>query len=597
MRLHISHIINIKGTSATTITHSPDSLVGIYTKPSNGTAEMHYAVTDHLGSLLALYKSNFTQTYSASYDPWGKQTITKNTLNLRRGYCLHEHWEEFSLIDMNGRFYDPLLGRFLSPDPYVQDCTNPQNFNRYAYCLNNPLKYTDPSGEFCVGAVIAGAVIGLYMGGTIANNSYNPIKWDYSSGKTWRYMGYGAIVGAASGYIGAEIATSGCAFANTTSIAMSSLINSVGTAAYTNGQTITGTKDMTLTAQWKLSTSGKTASTSIRTLSGQLANYSYKNPVIPQGFSAVDTTEAVWTYKEGTSEPEVTGWNNGLVISDGTNEFVWVPVDGINVKYEKWCTTGTSYSDCSDATNSKTVNGVTYKAIPVTESTQITKYGGFYVARYEAGSTSLSLSSTSTTPNNTTYAAPVSKKGAKVWNNVDYNHAYIDAEMMINNSSTYGNVKSGLITGTQWDTIMKWYKNSSIGIGTTDGTTQNWGSYSNITYTIQPGDYFIYTGSMGAWQTATSAITHTANSNNVSSSNSCIFYASGLNNAAYKKNIADMAGNLWEFTSEATSSTVRLDRGGVTYYNVSDKPITYRDETYIDSIYPGIGFRVVLYIQ
>ncbi|MCR5696877.1 MAG: RHS repeat-associated core domain-containing protein [Marinilabiliaceae bacterium] len=53
---------------------------------------------------------------------------------------------EFGLIDMNGRFYDPQLGRFLSPDPYVQDMTNPQNFNRYSYCLNNPLKYTDPSG-------------------------------------------------------------------------------------------------------------------------------------------------------------------------------------------------------------------------------------------------------------------------------------------------------------------------------------------------------------------------------------------------------------------------------------------------------------------
>ena len=127
--------------------YSPDGLVGIYVKPSNGTAEMHYAVTDHLGSLLALYKSNFTQTYAATYDAWGKQTISKNALNLRRGYCLHEHWNELDLIDMNGRFYDPVLGRFLSPDPYVQDITNPQNFNRYSYCLNNPLKYTDPSGE------------------------------------------------------------------------------------------------------------------------------------------------------------------------------------------------------------------------------------------------------------------------------------------------------------------------------------------------------------------------------------------------------------------------------------------------------------------
>ena len=81
------------------------------------------------------------------YDAWGKQTISKNAINLRRGYCLHEHWNELDLIDMNGRFYDPVLGRFLSPDPYVQDITNPQNFNRYSYCLNNPLKYTDPSGE------------------------------------------------------------------------------------------------------------------------------------------------------------------------------------------------------------------------------------------------------------------------------------------------------------------------------------------------------------------------------------------------------------------------------------------------------------------
>ncbi len=48
---------------------------------------------------------------------------------------------------MNGRLYDPLLARFFSPDNYVQQPTNSQNFNRYSYCLNNPLKYTDPSGE------------------------------------------------------------------------------------------------------------------------------------------------------------------------------------------------------------------------------------------------------------------------------------------------------------------------------------------------------------------------------------------------------------------------------------------------------------------
>lgn len=47
---------------------------------------------------------------------------------------------------MNGRMYDPVVGRFLSPDNYVQDPRNSQSYNRYSYCLNNPLKYTDPSG-------------------------------------------------------------------------------------------------------------------------------------------------------------------------------------------------------------------------------------------------------------------------------------------------------------------------------------------------------------------------------------------------------------------------------------------------------------------
>jgi hypothetical protein len=47
---------------------------------------------------------------------------------------------------MNGRLYDPYLQRFLSPDPYVQSPHNAQNYNRYAYALNNPLMYTDPSG-------------------------------------------------------------------------------------------------------------------------------------------------------------------------------------------------------------------------------------------------------------------------------------------------------------------------------------------------------------------------------------------------------------------------------------------------------------------
>jgi hypothetical protein len=133
--------------------------------------------------------------------------------------------------------YDPLLGRMLSPDPYVQAPGFSQSYNRYSYCYNNPLKFVDPSGEWFI-PVIIGAVIGTYSGGVIANNGqYNPVEWDYQSGKTWGYMFGGAIVGGLSGYAGWSIAISGIPMANTAAIAGSSFINSVGTWVYTGGQT------------------------------------------------------------------------------------------------------------------------------------------------------------------------------------------------------------------------------------------------------------------------------------------------------------------------------------------------------------------------
>ena len=63
-----------------------------------------------------------------------------------RGYTGHEQLNGFGIINMNARLYDPLLARFLAPDPFVgSGMTN--DFNRYVYCRNNPLMFTDPSGE------------------------------------------------------------------------------------------------------------------------------------------------------------------------------------------------------------------------------------------------------------------------------------------------------------------------------------------------------------------------------------------------------------------------------------------------------------------
>lgn len=120
----------------------------IYVKQNGVPDCILYACCDNLGSYLKLVDDNGTAYFNATYDAWGKQTITQNTIAFHRGYTGHEMLNEFDLINMNGRLYDPLIARFLSPDNYVQLEDFSQSYNRYSYCLNNPLKYTDPSGEF-----------------------------------------------------------------------------------------------------------------------------------------------------------------------------------------------------------------------------------------------------------------------------------------------------------------------------------------------------------------------------------------------------------------------------------------------------------------
>src|SRR5690606_21629835 len=111
---------------------------------------------------------------------------------LGRGYTGHEHFFEVGLIHMNGRMYDANLGRFLSPDNFIQDPYNTQNFNRYGYVLNNPLLYNDPSGEFFfslifpgigtfIDAALWGAVIGVGANGI--NNTINGKGFFEGAGK------------------------------------------------------------------------------------------------------------------------------------------------------------------------------------------------------------------------------------------------------------------------------------------------------------------------------------------------------------------------------------------------------------------------------
>jgi RHS repeat-associated protein len=115
---------------------------------------MYYVHKDYLGSYDVITNETGNVLERLSFDPWGRRrnpenwTFTNISANhlFDRGYTGHEHLDVFSLINMNGRVYDPWLGRFLSPDPAVQSPCYSQSYNRYSYCFNNPLKYNDPSG-------------------------------------------------------------------------------------------------------------------------------------------------------------------------------------------------------------------------------------------------------------------------------------------------------------------------------------------------------------------------------------------------------------------------------------------------------------------
>ena len=123
---------------------------------SNAINEYHYLHRDYLGSILAITDSSGTVQEERQFGAWGQAdkfvdsdgntTFTHSSL-IGRGYTGHEHFFEVNLIHMNGRMYDANLGRFLSPDNYIQDPFNTQSFNRYGYVQNNPLINVDYSGE------------------------------------------------------------------------------------------------------------------------------------------------------------------------------------------------------------------------------------------------------------------------------------------------------------------------------------------------------------------------------------------------------------------------------------------------------------------
>ena len=169
-------------------------------RENGGTLKAFYMLTDNVGSIVGIYDIDGKELFRADYDPWGVMTIKRNDIGFIRGYTGHEMLREFNLINMNGRVYDPQSCRFLSPDNYVQEPDNSQSFNRYSYCLNNPLKYNDPSGELFA---IDDIFICAFMSGAI--------NWAMNGGqmnaKGLAYFGIGVGSFAAGSFVGAGISS------------------------------------------------------------------------------------------------------------------------------------------------------------------------------------------------------------------------------------------------------------------------------------------------------------------------------------------------------------------------------------------------------
>ena len=283
----------------------------------------------------------------------------------------------------------------------------------------------------------------------------------------------------------------------------------------------------------------------------------YNNPIVPEGFHKVDTENAKWTENNG----EIVDWNKGLVIEDELcNQFVWVPMDLANIHYDE---EKIKYKYVYDIKNlDKTIE----------EENQILKYGGFYVARYEAGVPNElqdTLNNIDEDTNNIS-GIPVSKAGIRPWNYISYSNALKNAQNMYKDSTS---VKSGLLTERQVQAIGYWISQAGYDVE----NAKEWGNYSNVNFSFTG----LYSEDHGK--------TYQYGENKDKKIYNMIL-GTGITERNMANNIYDFVGNLQEYIFSNN-----YDAFGGYYDNVS----FYTYGALLSSLTPNnqTGFRVVLYIE
>jgi RHS repeat-associated protein len=179
------HYLQAAGmTFAMVVTRTGSGISSAAAEPTKRPSQVSYYQQDHLGSNAVIADENVAVIERLAYDPWGKRRYPNGLpdradalvgVNTDRGYTMHEHLDEVGVIHMNGRVFDPLIGRFMSADPFIQSPGNLQSYNRYAYVMNNPLAYTDPSGYFSLKQLVRIAVVvavAYYTGQWVAGTEW-----------------------------------------------------------------------------------------------------------------------------------------------------------------------------------------------------------------------------------------------------------------------------------------------------------------------------------------------------------------------------------------------------------------------------------------
>ncbi len=143
-----------------------------YGSPAAAT-DIRYLHRDHIGSAESITDAAGNELERMAFAPFGSRrqadwedsdaafeaTLADKTFNTTtHGFTDHEHIDAVGFIHMNGRMYDPMIGRFVSPDDFVQFPEFSQSYNRYSYVLNNPLTHTDESGEV-IPFIIYGSIL------------------------------------------------------------------------------------------------------------------------------------------------------------------------------------------------------------------------------------------------------------------------------------------------------------------------------------------------------------------------------------------------------------------------------------------------------